>query len=146
VVTNSLGSIDLMKQILPVRPPVVGRLMIQISYLTVALVLYLAIRQVFAGNVLAILGAAGYYWMINTASVMTNSVAHSDYQVKSRVGQLIVGSLFLALSVLLMYIGNYDRITLGPNSTRPVDIFLWVAAPILGIAIGITGGGRTRRQ
>ena len=134
------------KDIRQVRPSVLGQKIIQFCHLTVLFVLFVAIKMAVAGNPLAILGAAGYYWMINTVSVMTSSVMFSDYPFKSRIGQLLVGIAFLFLSVLLMYLGNYDRITIHPDSANPTNLFLWVAAPALGIVVGLAGGGRTRRQ
>jgi len=134
------------KEIRQVRPTVLGQRIIQFCHLTALFVLYIAIKMTIAGNPLAILGAGGYYWMINTVSVMISSVIFSDYPLKSRIGQLLVGITFLFLSVLLMYLGNYDRITIHPDSAHPTNLFLWVAAPALGIVVGFTGGGRTKRQ
>jgi len=129
-----------------VRPTVLCQRIMQFCHLTALFVLYIAIKMAIAGNPLAILGAGGYYWMINTVSVMTSSLVFTDYPLKSRIGQFLVGVAFLFLSVLLMYLGNYDRITIHPNSAHPTNLFLWIVAPILGVLVGFTGGGRTRRQ
>ena len=99
--------------------------------LALYLFFYIAIKMAFAGN---------------TVSVMTSAVMHSDYSFRSRIDQFGVGVVFLILSILLMYLGNFDRLTLHSNSTNPIDLFLWIVAPVMGIVVGIAGGGRTKRQ
>ncbi len=135
-----------LSRIRPVKPMRLGQMLIGFSYLTVSFVLYFAVKIAFTGNPLAFFGALGYFWMINTASIMTSSIIHRDYEIKFRLGQLLVGIIFLILSFMLMYVGNYDRIIIFPDSLSPVKIFLWIVAPVLGISIGLAGGGRTKRN
>lgn len=133
-------------EIRPVRPSAMGQIIIQVCFASTLFVFYIAIKMAFAGNPLAILGAGGFYWMINTVSVMTSSVMYSDYSLRSRIDQFGVGIFFLILSILLMYFGNFDRLTLHSNSANPINLFLWIVAPAMGIVVGITGGGRTKRH
>ena len=133
IATNG-GEKESKRSIIPVKPPIGGRILIWIARNSVYALFFIALPQLSTGNFMPLASIAGYYWMINTVSVITSSVRYGDYEGGAILKQSLVGIVFFAVSAYLIKLGNVTTSTTS----------LVVIATGFGMIVGLLGGGRTK--
>ena len=129
-----VNEIESKRAIVAVKPPAAGRILIWIAKNSVYAVFLIALPQLSAGNFMALASVAGYYWIINTVSVVTSSVRYGDYEGGAILKQALIGIVFFAISAYLITLGNI---------TTSATLLVLIASGF-GVIVGLLGGGRTK--